>query len=83
MLLEFQTLKAWIISCGPITHFDELLFVFVAYWEGKEIETQPTMFSFIKFQNLETGKSEPRYLGIIACMRLYVIGISNIKGINH
>ena len=46
----------------------------------KQIKKQPGLFSFITFKNLETGKSKPRYLGIIACMRLYNIGNSTSNG---
>ena len=83
MLLEFQTAMAYNISVGDNADFDELLFVFVAYWEGKETENQPSMCLLFQCQNLETSKSEPRYPGFIACMRLYVIGNSNIKGMYH
>ena len=83
MILEIWTSKARIISVGDNDQFDDILFVFVAYWEG-QTNRKPTKFVLIyQISNLETGKSEPRYLGIIACIRLYVIVISNIKGMNH
>ena len=36
-LLEFQRKKAQIISFGSNQQFDKIFFVFVAYWESKNI----------------------------------------------
>ena len=42
--------------------------MFVAYWEGKQIQNQPRISSLIKFQNIGSGKSKPRDQGVIALM---------------
>ena len=50
--------------------------MFVAYREGKKIQNQPSIGSVIKYQDLSSGKSEPRDPGVIVLMRQYFIGIS-------
>ena len=42
--------------------------MFVAYWEGKQIQNQPRISALIKFQNIGSGKSKPRDQGVIALM---------------
>ena len=56
------------MSVSANDKFDNFFFVIVAYWEGRQIQNQPSIGSLIKFQNLASGKSEPGNQGVIALM---------------
>ena len=67
-LLEFQKKYIYIISVFANDQFDKFFFVFVAYWEGKNIQNQQSIGLVTKFQRSASIKSEQRNPGVSTLM---------------
>ena len=58
----------YIISVFANDQFDKFFFVFVAYWEGKNIQNQQSIGLVTKFQRSASIKSEQRNPGVSTLM---------------